>query len=80
MKMYECVVGENDDGDFIWSVYETATEQIIQSFLFEEDALKFIKFSSNGGAFQGYTPSFMTIKGYKPSDINEEFSASFEIE
>lgn len=78
--MYECIVGQNDRGDFLWSVYENASEQIVDSFVFEEDALNAIKFWRRGGGFNGWTPAFMTRKNYKPKDLNEDFRISFKIE
>jgi len=80
MKMYDVIVGQSAEGDFLWSVYENASEQIVETFVFEEDALKFKKFASNGGAFNGWTPSFMTRKNYKPLNLDDDFRVSFEIE
>jgi len=79
-EVYEIVVGQTEQGDFLWSVYEPSSEQIVESFLFEDAARKFKRFASNGGAFAGFTPSFMTKKFHKPLDINVEFALSFEIE
>lgn len=78
--MYKTIASATEDGDFLWSVYEEASEQIVDSFFFEEDADKFVRFSRNGGAFAGFTPAFMIRKNYKPADINAEFKITFEIE
>lgn len=78
--MYKIIPATTIVGDFIWSVYEDTTEQFVESFFFEDDAKKFVKFNERGGAFAGFTPTFMTTRGYKPKNIDEEFSASFEVE
>lgn len=57
MKTYECVLESSPD--FCWSVYETATEQTVQRYVFEEDAVKHVKFLRNGGGFAGHTPAFL---------------------
>jgi hypothetical protein len=58
-----------------WHVYETATDQVVVSFLFEEDAVLETNRLERGGAFDGFTPSFMLTK--VPTDINDKFSAEF---
>lgn len=70
---------EFDKDDYLlWHVYETFTEQIIESFLFEEDAADFMYNLENGRGFDGFTPSFMTRKTNIPTkDINEAFTAEF---
>jgi len=79
--MYQIIsVNTVDTGDFMWSVYEKSTEQFVESFFFEEDAKQFVRMNDRGGAFAGFTPAFMVQRAYKPKNINEEFSASFEIE
>lgn len=66
---------DNDD-HLMWHVHETATDQIIESFYFEDDAQEWSKFWSNGGGFAGFTPSFILTKVSK-GDINEAFLAEF---
>ena len=44
----------------------------------EDDAQEYMEFLENGGAFAGFTPSFVTHKVTIPaSNINEAFSAEF---
>jgi len=65
------------DDCLFWHVYENSTEQIIHSCMFEEDAEDMCRFLSNGGAFSGFTPSFMLNKVPVKTDINAAFSAEF---
>lgn len=73
--MYDAITDENDN--VVWLVQETQTEQIINSFLFEEDALEYCNFMNRGGGFDGWTPHFMLKQSFIP-DINEEFEAFVE--
>lgn len=73
MRNYEVILNE----DFSWSVCETATDQGIKTFFFEEDARKFAKFLNRGGAFDGWTPAFMMINVAPMMNINDVFSAEF---
>jgi hypothetical protein len=62
------------DSNTYYCVYENATEQVYDFFLFENEA-KFCKnFLETGGSFDGFTPSFMLRKVTVPSDINNMFS------
>ena len=76
--MYK-VYHEFDQYDcLVWYVYETATEQIVAEFLFEEDAEEFSNRLEKGCGFNGFTPAFI-IRKVPKTDINEAFSAEFEI-
>jgi hypothetical protein len=44
-----------------WIVFEVDTEQVIDTFAFEADARKMARFMNRGGAFAGWTPTFMMI-------------------
>lgn len=68
---------EADMDSMIWLVQETKTEQVVNSFLFEEDAVEYCNFMNRGGAFDGWTPAFMLQQAYVP-DINQEFEAFVE--
>jgi|688.fasta_scaffold1024098_2 hypothetical protein len=72
MKNYEVVL---DDNDYSWLVYETHTDQIIKAFFFEDEASEYTQFLNKGGAFDGWTPRFMTTKSL--IDINDIFDAEF---
>lgn len=69
---------EFDKDDYLmWHVYESTTNQIIESFLFEDDAVFFMTNLENGKGFNGFTPSFITKKTPIINDINEAFAAEF---
>ena len=69
---------ELDENDCLfWHVYEKTTDQIIDSFLFEEDAIDLTYSLENGKGFQGFTPTFMIRKVSASQDINEAFAAEF---
>jgi len=61
------------DSDFIWCVMETKTEQLIQAFEFEDEAEEYAEFLENGGAFSGFTPSFILREVALSSDLNRDF-------
>jgi hypothetical protein len=57
MKNYTRVL--ESENNFCWAVFETATEQVVSRYVFDEDANKHIKFLKSGGGFAGHTPAFM---------------------
>lgn len=64
--------------EFLWCVYERATDQVIKACYFEDDAHEYIQFLLGGGAFAGFTPSFMMIDFVAPQpkvDVNESFNS-----
>ncbi len=65
----------DDDDCLLWHVYENATRQIVASFLFEDDALEYMRFVEYGGAFHGFTPTFMLQR--VTLDINQAFASQF---
>jgi len=74
MKNYIVEPSENN-GDFVWSVIETQTDQIIQSKVFAEEAEAYARFLNNGGAFNGFTPNFMLQEVVISDNINDQFIA-----
>jgi hypothetical protein len=62
------------NSDFIWCVMENKTEQLIQAFEFEEEAEEYKDFLINGGAFDGFTPSFILREVVLNRNMNQEFS------
>lgn len=62
------------ESDFIWCVIETQTEQLIQAFAFEDEAEEYKRFLMKGGAFDGFTPSFILREVVVPTNVNSEFS------
>lgn len=62
------------ESDFIWCVIENNTEQLIQAFAFEDEAEEYAEFLNEGGAFDGFTPSFILREVAIPSNLNHEFS------
>ena len=75
MKNYKVYSQFDDDDNLIWHVHETATDQIVAEFFFEEDAEVLCRFLEKGGAFAGFTPSFILTK--VPTNINDAFAAEF---
>lgn len=71
------VVPVEYEGEFLWCVYEKSTDQVIESFYFEDEAQDYMKFCANGGAFAGWTPSFMLVEfeTRAKTDINEAFNS-----
>jgi hypothetical protein len=75
MSKYYVLPLETDEHDFIWCVMENQTEQLIQAFGFEEDALEYANFLEDGGAFAGFTPSFVLREVVIQKDMNKEFTS-----
>lgn len=73
MHKYLCVPVEYQ-GEFLWCVFETTTEQVVKSFYFEDEATDYINFLVKGGAFAGWTPSFFLEEIKRKININEEFA------
>lgn len=76
MKKYT-VNPVNINGDYVWEILETATQQVIENFFFEEDAIDFAE-TLEDSAFEGWTPSFMLKKVEISNDINQRFSSLFQ--
>lgn len=70
---YSCMAIQTEDNDFRWAVHETSTDQIIDTFIFEDEAEDYRKFLEAGGAFNGFTPAFMLNRYEIPMDINDQF-------
>ena len=64
----------NVENDFIWCVMENKTDQLIRAFAFEEDAEYYSRFLNKGGAFDGFTPSFILREVAFARNVNTEFS------
>ena len=59
---------------------ENDTDQLIEAFVFEEEAIETAEFMETGGAFAGWTPNFMltTIDTSMTDDnINQKFGIMF---
>lgn len=67
------VVPVEYEDQFIWCVFEHATEQVIKGFFFEDDAQEYANFCRKGGAFDGFTPAFMTVEVPLKDNINTAF-------
>ena len=74
MDNYHVMPLETEEHDFIWCVMENQTEQLIEAFEFEDEARKYTKFLNRGGAFAGWTPSFILQEVVVHRDLNHEFS------
>lgn len=55
-------IQDKETGDFYHAVYEELTNQVIQFHYFLDDAKAQAKFFESGGAFRGFTPSYMLIE------------------
>jgi hypothetical protein len=77
MTKYDVVPFKNNN-DYMWAIYEMATEQVIETFYFEEDAIRLAKRMERGGAFAGWTPSFFLTKVAIDENINQKFNLMFE--
>ena len=65
----------DEENNLFWQVHEKATDQIVAMTFFEEDAREYMDFLEGGGAFAGFTPSFMLRKS--PVGMDEAFSLTF---
>ena len=80
MEKYSVIASHIED-DYVWNVYEVATNQIIDKFFFEDDAFDLAEFMENGGAFDGFTPAFMTsMVKVKNENLNEAFAREFMVQ
>lgn len=75
-KLYTYYPEFNNDEELLWFVYEESTAQVVAEFFFEDDAQNYSKFLESGGAFAGFTPSFM-LRKFIPGNINDAFSVEF---
>lgn len=73
MQRYEIHTLKDEEDMFFWCVWEKASEQAIDFHYFKEDAAEMAKFMENGGAFSGFTPSFMLRETKIGIDLNQEF-------
>lgn len=78
MKDNLIVVPVEINEQFLWCVFEKATDQVINHFFFEEDAHEYVEFVNDGGAFAGFTPAFMT--NVVEFDDKPDLNLAFEVE
>jgi hypothetical protein len=71
MKKYEVIAFEMLN-EYYWSVYEVMSDQYIDTFHFKDDAEDLAYFLNQGGAFDGFTPSFI-LKPVPTIDVNAKF-------
>lgn len=76
MVKYEIHIVNDDDQNVFHCVWERATEQAFDFFYFLDDAKACADFLENGGAFDGFTPSFMLINFSAPKS-KEDLNATF---
>jgi hypothetical protein len=50
---------------FSWIVIENETGHAVGSHIFEDDAIEQMKFLTNGGGFDGFTPEFFVNNLFK---------------
>lgn len=75
MSNYYVLPIETEEKDFVWCVMEQPTAQLIEAYLFKDDALEYANFLERGGGFDGWTPSFILQEVAVPKDLNQEFNA-----
>lgn len=71
MKKYEVIAFEVLN-EYYWTVYEVMSDQYIDMFHFRDDAEELAHFLNQGGAFDGFTPSFI-LKPVPTTDLNAKF-------
>ena len=64
---------KDENGDPLFCIVENVTNQVVDAFLFKDDAWNRFEFLKRGGAFDGFTPPFMLRKVLPKSDLNKEF-------
>jgi len=69
---YVLPLAVNDD--FIWCVMENKTKQLIKAFAFEDEAEEYSEFLGEGGAFDGFTPTFILREVVLSRNVNADFS------
>jgi len=70
---FACVPVEYN-GEFLWCIFEYATDQVINHFYFEDDANNYLKFLQRGGCFDSFTPTFIIQKiKTTTGSINKDF-------
>jgi hypothetical protein len=75
---YEVIPLHVGNADYLWCVMEVPTEQLIKAYDFEEDANDYCEFLNTGGAFDGFTPSFV-LREVAFTNINQEFTELLEM-
>lgn len=78
MTNYE-IIALNEDDNFIWGVKERQTDQIIDTFVFMDDAEDYLDFLEEGGGFDGFTPSFILNAVKVPESLDDTFSRKFDV-
>jgi hypothetical protein len=74
-RLYTYYPEIEDDGVY-WLIHEDATDQVVAAFFFEEDAKEYMEWMETGGAFAGFTPTFM-VRSVAFGDIDSAFEATF---
>lgn len=75
-KLYELYPTFDESDCLSWKILEQATSQVVAEFWFEDDAQEYCQFLEKGGAFAGFTPSFI-LTNVPKHDINDAFAAEF---
>ena len=64
---------KDENGDKIFCILENASDLVVDAFLFEDEAWRRFNFLKRGGAFDGFTPSFMLKKVLPKTNPNNQF-------
>jgi hypothetical protein len=75
-RLYTYYPEFDEDDCLLWHVHETVTNQIIISFVFEDDAQEWCDRFEYGMGFAGFTPAFI-LQRVPNQDINQIFQAEF---
>ena len=73
IELYKIFPVEDDEGHHFFCLFEVKTNQVLDFFLFKDDAVNRKEFIERGGAFVGFTPKFMLNMVEVPNNTNEEF-------
>lgn len=73
------IVAIKEEDSYFWGVVENKTEQLINAFFFQEDAVNYASFLEEGGGFAGFTPSFVLNSVKVPESLDETFMREFDV-
>lgn len=61
----------------VWEVRENATDQVVDKFPTHDMAAKRARFMERGGAFAGWTPSFILVPCTINDSVDDQLSGFF---
>ena len=72
---YTYHVVEDENKNKLYCILENASQQVVDAYLFKDEADNRYDFLCNGGAFDGFTPEFMLKSTKGLSNLNKEFES-----